>query len=181
MPKRENEFQLKLGYTIPIIFDKAAKIMFGYPKNIEITRLLISSLLDIPYEDLEEKITFITSKHQIETLSDSELESDLVLLVKTQRGERELIIEFNYFSSDFSNLLSKKRYRKLYNKKVKIKLERNLGYLCKVFGRIKVKEKYINKPPITLINFNSFGNNVEIENEYELLNNKDMKDKYSKK
>lgn len=181
MPRESNNLRLEEGKIIPLIFDKAAKIMFGTSKNIEITELLASAILNIPIEEIEGKVTLLPPRHQIETLNASELESDLVLLVKTSKGARELIIEFNYFTRDFDNMFNKKRNKKWFNKKIKGKLERNLGYLCKVFGIIKVKEKYINKPPISLINFNSFGNSLEIEDEYELLNKKDIRDSYSKK
>lgn len=100
-------FKLKKGQSIPLIFDKAAKIAFGI-NNSDLATILVSAILNIPYENLVGRIEFFPLNYNLTDIGESAIESDLVLLVKTPTGDRRLIIEFNYYHYDLLTKTKKK-------------------------------------------------------------------------
>ena len=173
--------KLKKGEMVPLIMDTAGKIFFGYP-NIEITTLLVSSLLDIHYDELIGKISYLPLTHPKRIIKGKTIISDLVLLVETENETIKLIIEFNYLKSDLINAENdNKRSKRILGATIHEKLDKNLAYLCKAFVGIKEKENYSKSAPATLVNFNSFGRDNKERFNYNLLNPEDTTDLYSEK
>ena len=89
--KDQKSLKIRKGQSIPLIFDKAAKFVFGRD-NVDLATILVSALLEIPYEDLIGNITYLPLNYPGENKTDSSIESDLVLIVKTPNGEERLTL-----------------------------------------------------------------------------------------
>ena len=178
--EEQKSLKIRKGQSIPLIFDKAAKFVFGRD-NVDLATILVSALLEIPYEDLIGKITYLPLNYPGENKTDSSIESDLVLIVKTPNGEERLIIEFNYFHYDLESKLKNKQIKLVLNKTKQGKSDQTLGYLCKLYSSIKVGEKFKDVSPVTLINFNSFGTFDNKFSNYGILNYNNTLDIYSEK
>ena len=150
----ESKKEVSDDEIITIIKDKPAKILFGNPKKIELTRFLVSLLMKIPYEKLgNDNVTFLklenpnegTELYNLYEDYDKELKimtteketiRDVVLEVKVDDEDYILIVEFNRVTNVVNYLLNNKGIWKelktdvKLDKKRKRALRKNFYYLC---------------------------------------------------
>ena len=138
--KKEDK-KLSDDEIITIIKDKPAKILFGNPKKIELTRFLVSLLMKIPYEKLgNESVTFLKLENPNEFIFEKETIRDVALEVKVDDEDYILIVEFNRVTNAVNYLINNKGVWKelktdvKLDKKRKKALRKNFYYLCKTYA-----------------------------------------------
>jgi len=138
----------------PLTWDKAFKKMFGDEEGIKRCTALLSILLDIPYETLENNVELINTEKRIHHQNDKRQAVDILAKVELSVNQK-INIELNV-------------------KKDITKINRNLGYLSQIFGnQLKNKEDYSNLNRCLQINFNDFDvdpKNTEIIDDYSMRN-----------
>ena len=139
MPIKEKVFKLKKGEKIPLMFDGCMKIMFGNNDRLEPLTLLLSRILEVPYEDLDGRIEVISSKVSHKHLVEKKTDRDIVVKLISDKNQR-IVIEVN---------VKPRKYNTVIN--------RNLYYLNEVFtSGLEEGESYNNIENTFLINFNTF-------------------------
>ena len=163
---------------IPTIFDFSAKSFFANPDNILITKLLVSSVLEVPESSLKE-LEFLPLETPTDTIISNNIERDLVLKVKCNDKEYILNFEFNYFTNDwkrrFKHIKIDEDKEKILSNEHLVKILRNLIYIFRNAGRMEIGEDYLSYRIPKLINFNTFttGEYEDIIDRYSLLNKHD--------
>ena len=110
--------KLREGEIIPGTYDQAFKLMWGNEDHPEVTALLISKLLNIPYEEVEGKIRFTNTKNQNLSVGDKQSDKDVTFIVDTSEPYK-ISLEMNFSPSAL-----------IHNSLI----ERNLYYLSNYFG-----------------------------------------------
>lgn len=127
----------KIKRLIPLTFDLAFKKMFGDEEHKERTAILISTFLDIPYEEIVDSIELINTEKRLTNKKDKTGATDIVAKIKVvfstnERINLEMNMQFN-----------------------QTKVDRNIGYISQLFGnQLKGKEDYKNLEKCIQINFN---------------------------
>ena len=139
MPIKEKIYELKKGEKIPLMFDGCMKIMFGNNERLEPLTLLLSRILEIPYEDLEGRIEVVSSTLPKKQLEEKKTERDIVVRLSSTENQK-IVIEVNIRPSNYSTIIN-----------------RNLYYFSEVFtSGLKESETYNNIENTFLINLNTF-------------------------
>ena len=134
--------KLKEGEIIKLSYDEAFKIMFGNPENIELPTMLLSKILKVKYEDIENKVDIRLSTIPNKTIGEKKTERDVVLSIRDTKESR-IILEVN---------IKDKFYETVIN--------RNLFYLNDVAASgFPESEDYDKLPTTILVNFNNFNIN----------------------
>ena len=66
---------------VPIAYDEVFREIFGNPKNIVFTEYLISALLNIPYENIKDKVCFKTRNNDNLNINKKKIEKDIVVTI----------------------------------------------------------------------------------------------------
>ncbi len=124
---------------VPLISDFCFKEVFGNEKYQEPLILLMSILLDIPCEELEEHVLFLPKEPK-----DKRIES--------KKGDKDIVFKLDLSEPYKINLEANK------NPNVKDSvLIRNLYWLTNLFGsELKIKENYKNIKATIQFNFNTY-------------------------
>ena len=137
MLNRKNK--LKKGEKIPLCYDECAKIMFADPEHLEPLILLLSNILQVKYEEIEDKVELIPLNTPNEALGYKKTERDIVVYINNEIRDK-LIIEVN---------ISKDYYEAIMNK--------SIYYMNEVSGKgLKQGDNYDKVEPTFLICFNTF-------------------------
>ena len=124
---------------VPILYDFCFKEMFGNEKYKEPVMLLMSILLDIPYEELEEHVTFLQKEPKEKRVESKKGDKDIVFVLDLSEPYK-INLEAN---TDFSKRSST--------------IIRNLYWLTNLFGsELKVKEPYEEIKTTIQFNFNTY-------------------------
>lgn len=120
---------------IPMSFDLVFKKMFGDNEHKERTALLVSTLLNIPYNDLVNNIELLPTEKRVRNKKDKRQSQDVIVKIILSINEKiSLEMNMNYDES-------------LKN--------RNIHYLSGMFyNQLKNKEDYSMLEPCIQINFN---------------------------
>ena len=94
---------------VPISFDPVFKEVFGNEKYPNNTAYLASILLDIPYEDIKDKIVFKSLRHNDIRIKDKKCEKDIVFLVNVSEGYK-INIEVNMSKSGIQTIIARNYY-----------------------------------------------------------------------
>lgn len=94
---------------VPISFDPVFKEVFGNEKYPNNTAYLASILLDIPYEDIKNKIVFKSLRHNDIRIKDKKCEKDIVFLVNVSEGYK-INIEVNMSKSGIQAIIARNYY-----------------------------------------------------------------------
>ena len=117
--------------------------MYANPENMEITTMLISIILNIRYELLENKVKLVPLKIPNKTVGEKETERDVVLRVKEEEQAQDktrIIIEVNIKGYCYEAIIN-----------------RNIIYLEEVSSSgIRKETNYKEIPTTILVNFNDF-------------------------
>ena len=135
---QERKTKLPEGQIIPLTTDFAFKMMWGNENHPEVTALLISKLLKIPYEEVEGKIRFTNSRNQNLSLGDKNSDKDVSFIVDTSEPLK-ISLEMNFSPNAF-----------IYNSLI----ERNLYYLSNFFGTGLGQRSYSDLKTTIQFNFN---------------------------
>ena len=139
MPIKTKVLKLKKGEKIPLMFDGCMKIMFGNNDRLEPLTLLLSRILEIPYEKLEGRIEVVSSKVSNKHLVEKKTDRDIVVRLISDKNQR-IIIEVNVKPRKYDTVINK-----------------NIYYLNEVFtSGLNESESYNNIENTFLINFNTF-------------------------
>ena len=174
----------KEGEIIQCIKDRSAKAIFGDINNIEITTMLVSSVLKIPYEKLVGNISLQPLIIRENLKGEKLPECDVVIYINIDNEERIVVLEFNYFTQDLESFFKKKKINRKERRKLskihQLKLDRNLFYIFKMIcSRLKEGDSYTNIIPVTLVNFNTFSKKDKKLNKYGVIDVIDADDYYS--
>lgn len=121
------------------MFDGCMKIMFGNNERLEPLTLLLSRILEIPYENLEGRIEVVSSKISNKYLEEKKTERDIVVRLSSFKNQK-IVIEVNVRNSNFDTVIN-----------------RNLFYFNEVFtSGLKESDSYNNIDSTFLINLNTF-------------------------
>ena len=130
--------KLREGEIIPGTYDEAFKLMWGNEDHPEVTALLISKLLDIPYDEVNGKIRFTNTKNQNLSVGDKQSDKDVTFLVDTSEPYK-ISLEMNFSPSAL-----------IHNSLI----ERNLYYLSNYFGTGLGQNNYKELKTTIQFNFN---------------------------
>ena len=130
--------KLREGEIIPGTYDQAFKLMWGNEDHPEVTALLISKLLNIPYEEVEGKIRFTNTKNQNLSVGDKQSDKDVTFIVDTSEPYK-ISLEMNFSPSAL-----------IHNSLI----ERNLYYLSNYFGTGLGQNTYKKLKTTIQFNFN---------------------------
>ena len=174
----------KEGEIIQCIKDRSAKAIFGDINNIEITTMLVSMVLKIPYEKLVGNISLLPLTIRENSKEEKLPECDVVIYVNVDNEERIVVLEFNYFTQDLESFFKKKKLNRKEKRKLskaqQLKLNRNLFYIFKmVSSRLKEGDSYSKIIPVTLVNFDTFSKKNKKLNKYGVIDVLDSDDYYS--
>ena len=136
MSKRKKS--LGEGEIIPLTFDPAFKLMWGNEEHPEVTALLISKLLKIPYEEVVGKVRFTQSRNQNLSVGDKQSDKDVTFIVDTSEPYK-ISLEMNFSPNAL-----------IYNNII----ERNLYYLSNFFGTGLGQRSYKDLKTTIQFNFN---------------------------
>ena len=130
--------KLREGEMLPLTFDPCFKLMWGNEDHPEVTALLISKLLDIPYDEVNGKIRFTNTKNQNLSVGDKQSDKDVTFLVDTSEPYK-ISLEMNFSPSAL-----------IHNSLI----ERNLYYLSNYFGTGLGQNNYKELKTTIQFNFN---------------------------
>lgn len=121
---------------VPIAFNDVFQEVFGKEENSNLTAILISALLDIPYDDVKDKIIFKNSKLNKINVNSKKGIKDVVFIVDIQEPLK-ISLEMNKYNINDIIIL------------------RNLYYHSDTFSSsLKEQEGYGNIPKTIQFNFN---------------------------
>ena len=135
---KDRKKKLREGEIIPLTFDHAFKLMWGNENHPEVTALLISKLLNIPYKEVEGKIRFTNSKNQNLSVGDKQSDKDVTFVVDTTEPYK-ISLEMNFSPNAL-----------IHNNII----ERNLYYLSNFFGTGLGQRSYRDLKTTIQFNFN---------------------------
>ena len=105
----KDELIRNVNTYVPISFDPVFKEVFGNEKYPNNTAYLASILLDIPYEDIKDKIVFKSLRHNDIRIKDKKCEKDIVFLVNVSEGYK-INIEVNMSKSGIQAIIARNYY-----------------------------------------------------------------------
>lgn len=126
------------GEIIPLTFDECFKLMWGNENHPEVTALLISKLLRIPYEEVEGRIRFTNGRNQNLSVGDKKSDKDVSFIVDMSTPYK-ISLEMNFSPSAL-----------IHNSIV----ERNLYYVANFFGTGLGENLYKDLKATIQFNFN---------------------------
>ena len=130
--------KLREGEMIPLTYDGAFKLMWGNEDHPEVTALLISKLLNIPYDEVNGKIRFTNSRNQNLSIGDKQSDKDVTFIVDTSEPYK-ISLEMNFSPTAL-----------IHNSLI----ERNLYYLSNYFGTGLGQNNYKELKTTIQFNFN---------------------------
>lgn len=144
---------------IPMTYDLIFKKMWGDPNGIDRLSILLSKILNIPYNVLKNNVELIDTEKRINKKDDKFQKNDILVHINLSINEK-VNIEMNVTWSKWL-------------------IDRNITYIANLFSnQLKKNEKYINLEPIIQINFNTFSVDSKQQNiidKYYIQNNRGNK------
>ena len=134
------------NFIVPIAYDEVFREIFGNPKNIVFTEYLISALLNIPYENIKDKVCFKNRTSDNININKKKIEKDIVVTIGTDESK---VINLEMNLNDYDT----------------VKRIRNTKYISDIFSSNE-KDKKKNKIMKQVIQFNFNTNYTDKKNNY---------------